>query len=51
MNTYFVFRKGKLVSVVQTSDDSFESAIDGDYVIENPQDVEKQISDWKREHQ
>lgn len=49
--TYLVFRNGKLISVVQSTVEVFESAIDGDYVIDNPQEPEKQISQWKREHQ
>lgn len=49
--TFFVFRNGKLISVVQSTVDIYESAIDGDYVIDNPQEAEKQIAQWKSEHQ
>lgn len=47
MNTYFGFKNRKLVTVVQTTEDCFDCAIDMDYVISNPQDAEKQIAEWK----
>lgn len=50
-HTFFVFRNGKVISIVQSTVDNFESAIDGDYTVKDPQDAEKQIAQWKSEHQ
>lgn len=49
-NTFLVFRNGKLITVVQSTVDNYDSAIDGDYVIDNPQEAEKQITQWRSEH-
>lgn len=55
MKTYFVFKDGKLVTVIQTKNDNVFNAqikhllIDYDYIVEDPQEVEKQIAEWKRE--
>lgn len=42
------FRNGKLITVVESTVDNFESAVDVDYTIDNPQDAEKQIAEWKK---
>lgn len=47
MKTYFGFKNGKLVTVVQTRADNYEDAIDVDYTVENPNDAESQIARWK----
>lgn len=51
IHTFLVFRNGKLITVVQSTVDIYESAIDGDYVIDNPNEADKQIAQWKSEHQ
>lgn len=60
MKTYFLFRRGKLVAVVQALDSVWVAnntllgkmvILAFDNVVENPQDAEKQMAEWKREHQ
>jgi hypothetical protein len=46
MNNYLVFRNGRLVSIVESLDETFNKAIEADYVVENPQSFEKQRSEW-----
>jgi hypothetical protein len=47
--TYFGFKKGKLVSVLQSLDSDAKKALDVNYCITEPQDLERQIIEWKRE--
>lgn len=51
MKTFLVFRNGKLISVVQSTENDYESAINGaDYVVEDPQEAEKQIAAWREKN-
>jgi len=47
--TYFGFKKGKLVSVLQSLDNDAKKALDCNYCITEPQEFERQINEWKRE--
>ncbi len=49
IRTYFGFKNGKLVSVLQTINDDVRKAVDCTYYITEPQEVEKQIEKWKKE--
>ena len=46
---YFGFRHGKLVTVIQSTMDNVEDAIDCNHFVADPQEVEKQIIDWKKQ--
>jgi hypothetical protein len=41
IHTYFGFKNGKLISVLQSTN--------GTYFVEDPQEPEKQIDKWKQE--
>ena len=47
--TFFGFKNGKLVSVLQSVSDDVKEAIDCTYYVAEPQEVEKQIEKWKKE--
>jgi hypothetical protein len=47
-NTFLVFRNGKLVSVVTTTMDNYNDAVDCDRYLKNPENAKKQIKEWKR---
>ena len=47
--TYFGFKKGKLVSVLQSLDNDAKKAFDCNYCISEPQEFERQIDEWKRD--
>ncbi len=49
--TYFGFKNGKLVSVLQSVDKNVKKAVDCSYYIAEPQEVETQIQKWKKENQ
>ena len=49
INTYFGFKNGKLVSILQSVNSDAKKAIDCAYYIAQPQEVEKQIEKWKKE--
>ena len=49
IHTYFGFKNGKLVSVLQSVNGDAKKAIDCTYYITEPQEVEKQIEKWKKE--
>ena len=49
IHTYFGFRNGKLVSVLQSVNDDAKNAIDCTYYITEPQEVEKNREMEKRE--
>jgi hypothetical protein len=47
--TYFGFKDGKLVSVLQTLNGNVKEALDCNYYVEEPREVEQQIKNWKKE--
>ena len=47
-NTFLGFRNGKLVSVVTTTMDNYNDAVDCDRYVKNPENAEKQIKELKR---
>ena len=47
-HTYFGFRHGKLTTVVTSTMDNYEDAVDCNYHIDDPQDAQKQIEEWKK---
>ena len=49
INTYFGFKNGKLVSVLQSVNSDAKKAIACTYYIAQPQEFEKQIEKWKKE--
>lgn len=49
IHTYFGFKNGKLISVLQSVNADAKNAIDCTYYIAEPQEVEKQIEKWKKE--
>jgi len=50
IHVYFGFKNGKLETVILSRNSDRESAIDCDYYIDEPQDVEKQIEEWKKQN-
>ena len=46
MNTFFVFRNGKLVTVLTTTMDNYNDAVDCDRVVMNPKNAKKQVEEW-----
>ena len=50
IRTYFGFRNGKLVSVMHSVNSDVKKALDCNYYIMDPQEVEKQIEKWKKEN-
>lgn len=46
--TYFGFRHGKFTTVITSTMDNVEDAIDCNRYVDNPQEVEKQIKEWKK---
>jgi len=50
MHTYFGFKNGKLISVLHTLDEDIKKAVDCTYFITEPQEVDKQIEQWKKEN-
>ncbi len=49
IRTYFGFKNGKLVSVLQSVNGNVKKAVDCNYYITEPQEAEKQIEKWKKE--
>ena len=49
IRTYFGFKNGKLVSVLQSVNGDVKKAVDCTYYIAEPQAVEKQIEKWKKD--
>ena len=47
--TYFGFKNGNLVSVVQSVNEDLKKAVDCAYYITEPQQLEKQIENWKKD--
>ena len=50
IHTYFGFKNGKLVSILQTVNENVKKAVDCNYYIIEPQEVEKQIGKWKKDN-
>ena len=50
MHVFLGFRNGKLVTVIHSIVEEAENAIDMDYYVTDPQEAEKQVSQWKQEH-
>jgi hypothetical protein len=50
IHTYFGFKNGKLVSILQTLNGDVKKAVDCNYYITEPQEVEKQIDKWKKDN-
>ena len=50
IHTYLGFRHGELATVVQSIMATSEAAIDCNYFIDDPQESEKQIAAWKKQH-
>ena len=48
IHTFFGFKNGKLVSVLQTVNSDVKKAFDCNYYITEPKEVEKQIDKWKK---
>jgi len=48
--TYFGFKNGKLVSVLQSVNADVKEAIDWNYCVREPHEVERQIEKWKTEN-
>ena len=48
--TYFGYRHGELTTVMVSTMDNVKDAIDCNYYVDAPQDAEKQITEWKKEH-
>jgi hypothetical protein len=49
IRTYFGFKDGKLVSVLQSVNNDVTKAIDCTYFISEPHDADNQIAKWKKE--
>ena len=47
IHTYFGFKNGKLVSVIQSLNDDVQKALDCNYYVMEPQEGDKQIEKWK----
>ena len=45
--TYFGFRHGQLTTVIVSTMDTVEDAIDCNRYVDAPKDAEKQIEEWK----
>ena len=50
MHVFLGFKDRKLVTVIYSLKDEAENAIDMDSYIADPQEAEKQVSQWKQEH-
>ena len=50
IHTYFGFKNGKLVSILQTVNGDVKKAVECNYYITEPQEVEKQIDKWKKDN-
>ncbi len=50
MHTFFGFKDGKLVSVLHTLDNDVIEAVDCNYFISEPRNVDKQIEQWKKDN-
>ena len=50
IRTYFGFKNGKFVSVLHSVNGNVKKAVDCNYYIIEPQEVEKQIEKWKQDN-
>ena len=50
MHVFLGFRNGKLATVIYSALEDVENAIDMDSYVTDPQEAEKQVSQWKQEH-
>ena len=48
--TYFGYRHGKLTTVMHSTMDNAEDAIACNRYVDDPQEAEKQIAEWKKEN-
>jgi len=46
-HTYFGFRHGKLETIILSVRENVSAAIDCNYYVDDPQEAEKQIEEWK----
>jgi hypothetical protein len=49
IHTYFGFKNGELVSVLQSTHDEAKKAVNCSYFVAEPQEAEKQIDKWRKE--
>jgi hypothetical protein len=49
IQTYFGFKDGKLVTILQSVNSDLTKAVDCTYFISEPQGADKQIKKWKEE--
>ena len=47
-NVFFGFRNGKLITVVLSTQNEYDDAVDCDYHIDEPQEAKKQVEEWLR---
>jgi len=47
LTAFLGFRNGRLITVVESTVQDFNDAVDVDYVVTDPRDVLKQIREWK----
>ena len=47
IKTFFGFRNGELITIIHTTEENEDYAVDCDYYITDPQEVVKQIKLWK----
>ena len=50
IHTSFGYRHGKLTTVILSIIEPVETAIDCNYIVEDPKEAEKQIAEWKKKH-
>lgn len=50
MHVFLGFKKGKLITIILSTENEVENATDVNYYIADPQNVEEQINKWKQEH-
>ena len=50
IRTYFGFKNGKLVSVLQSVNGDGKKTVNCTYYITEPQEVKEQIEKWKKEN-
>ena len=50
IRTYFGFKNGKLVSILQSVNGDVKKAVECSYYIAEPHEVEKQIEKWKKDN-
>jgi len=48
---YFGFKNGKLVSIIQSTEDNVKAAVDCNYFVADPREAEKQIDLWLKKQE